>query len=152
MTYYYWDTSAMAKHYHVEAGTPEVDAMLAEPEAIHIISRLGVVELRSIAARMVRMGVFSTTDFHLACQHTSRDMTHGLYLVVPVLTHHFEAAEQLLTTHATAISLRTLDALQLAVALDFQGQVGIDYFVCADTDLCRVATAEGFAVLNPENP
>jgi hypothetical protein len=48
--------------------------------------------------------------------------------------------------------LRTLDALQLAVALDLHQKGAIDRLVCADRDLLVVASAEGLHVLDPENP
>jgi len=152
MTHYYWDTSAIAKHYYPEIGTPKVDAILAEPDAIHFISRLGTVELRSVFAKRVRMGSLSTSDFHLVCRQVFTDVANGVYQVIPILTHSFREAERLLTTHATVSSLRTLDAIQLAVARDVQQQGKLDYFICADATLCNVATVEGLAVINPENP
>ena len=45
-----------------------------------------------------------------------------------------------------------MDALQLAVALEVQSRIGVEAFVAADKVLCKVATLEGFAVLNPEQP
>ena len=152
MTHYYWDTSAISKHYHVEVGTPKVDALLAEPAATHLISRLGVVEFRSMSAKAVRMGIFSTADFQSVNRQFFADMTNGVYQVIPLLNAHFQEAERLLMTHATVSSLRTLDAIQLAIALDLQRQGRLDYFVCADAHLCGVAAAEGLAVINPENP
>ena len=62
MTYYYRDTSAIAKHCYPEIGTPEADTILSEPKAIHFISRLGTVELRSVFAKRVRMGNLSIAD------------------------------------------------------------------------------------------
>jgi hypothetical protein len=46
--------------------------------------------------------------------------------------------------------LRTLDALQLSVALDLRTQGMLDHLVCADKGFIDVATAEGLAVINPE--
>ena len=48
--------------------------------------------------------------------------------------------------------LRTLDAIQLAVALRLHQAAPIDRFVFADQRLCDVATVEGLAVFNPEQP
>ena len=52
--------------------------------------------------------------------------------------------------HAFYHRLRTLDALQLAVAGDLKSQELLDQFVVADQALAIVATAEGLDVLNPE--
>jgi predicted nucleic acid-binding protein len=46
--------------------------------------------------------------------------------------------------------LRTADAIHLAVALRLRDSPGLDYFMCADADLCEVAEAEQLSVINPE--
>jgi len=65
---------------------------------------------------------------------------------------HYPAAERLIIRYGDRQGLRTLDALQLAVALEVQDRVGVDALVAADKVFCAVATLEGFAVLNPEHP
>jgi hypothetical protein len=52
--------------------------------------------------------------------------------------------------HGVQARLRTLDAVQLAVALDLQKRGLVKNFVCADKALCQVAERVGFTVLNPE--
>ena len=46
----FFDSSALAKHYHVEVGTVEVDRILQLPDARHFIARLALVEIRSVFA------------------------------------------------------------------------------------------------------
>ena len=46
--------------------------------------------------------------------------------------------------------LRTLDALQLAVALDLRDLGQIDALVAADQRLCRVASLAGCTAIDPE--
>jgi hypothetical protein len=65
---------------------------------------------------------------------------------------HFRGAKQLLFKHGAVEALRTLDALQLSVALGLKRAELVTVFVAADQKLCRVATLEGFAVTNPEQP
>jgi hypothetical protein len=48
--------------------------------------------------------------------------------------------------------LHTLDALLLAASLSLYALAPFDDFISADTNLCRIAAAEGLAVLNPEVP
>jgi hypothetical protein len=48
--------------------------------------------------------------------------------------------------------LRSLDALQLAVALRLHQAMPIDQFICADQKLCDIARLEGLPVINPERP
>jgi hypothetical protein len=64
---------------------------------------------------------------------------------------HFSKAEWLIGRYAFSNRLRTLDALQLGVALDLKGQERLDYFVAADKVLLAVAKLEGLQVLNPED-
>lgn len=45
--------------------------------------------------------------------------------------------------------LRTLDALQLAVALEVHQQTQLSFFVSADENQCSAAKAEQLVVLNP---
>ena len=42
MASYFLDTSALAKHYHVEPGTPQVEQILHEPDSIHFCSRFDI--------------------------------------------------------------------------------------------------------------
>ena len=47
--------------------------------------------------------------------------------------------------------MRTLDALQLAIAMDLQEKSLLDVFVVADRLLAEVAVLEGLSTLNPED-
>jgi predicted nucleic acid-binding protein len=62
MAGYFFDTSALAKHYHPETGTARVDAILSTASASHFISRLGAVELLSVFAGKVRTGAIVAAD------------------------------------------------------------------------------------------
>ena len=59
----YFVTSALVKNYHVEAGTPQVQALLATPGSESFISRLAAVEILSGFAGKVRTGTLSSTDY-----------------------------------------------------------------------------------------
>lgn len=63
---------------------------------------------------------------------------------------HGRNAVRLLVQHATKRALRTLDALQLAIAMDLKGRRSLHYFVCADDKLDKIAKLEKIAFLNPE--
>jgi len=58
----------------------------------------------------------------------------------------------LTANHGLQRQVRTLDALQLSVALQLHQTAPIDHFVCADQRLCEIAAREGLAVVNPEFP
>ena len=72
--------------------------------------------------------------------------------VVRLTVAHFSAAVDLIRRVGLVQNLRTLDALQLAVALDLNDPGRPVTFVCADAALCTIAAAEGLTVINPEVP
>jgi predicted nucleic acid-binding protein len=148
----FFDTSALGKHYHQELGTPKVDQLLAAPGARHCISRLTVVEIHSVFAKKVRTGLLSLADFQTLGRRFRGDVRRRLFQVARVTSPHFQAAEQLIRRLGPAQNLRTLDALQLAVALDLRNRGVVSQFVCADQSLCAIAAAEGLPVINPEVP
>jgi hypothetical protein len=147
----FFDTSAIAKHYRNELGTVTVDGFLAEPGAPHFICALSVVELHSVFARLVLTGQITSADFHLARGRFLADVVVGMWQVITLTDVHLHDAKQLLVQHGLSSSLRTLDALQLSVALLCPGWP-LDAFVCADVHLCAIAAAEGLTVVNPEIP
>jgi predicted nucleic acid-binding protein len=59
---YFFDSSALAKLYHPEVGTPEVDRIVQAPGSRIWISRLSVVELPSVFAIKVRTQFISRED------------------------------------------------------------------------------------------
>lgn len=150
MPSYFFDTSAIAKHYHPEKGTPEVERILTEPGSSYFISRLSAVELQSVFAMKVRTQVITLPDLQQLQKLLANDLSARRLQVLRMLASHYREAERLLKKHAPTKSLRTLDALQLAVALDLSRKGLLDHLVCADTKLGDVAQDEGLSVINPE--
>lgn len=149
MPNYFLDTSALAKHYHLEKGTPEVERILNEPGSVHYISRLATVEIQSVFALKARTQEITAQDLQQLQKHIASDFSMRRFPVVRVLQSHFQDAERLIRKHAPVKSFRTLDSLQLSVALGLSRQGRLDFFVCADEKLCRVAQDEGLVVINP---
>ena len=152
MADFFFDTSALGKHYQAETGTAVVDGLLAAPGGRHFVSRLAGLELHSALAKKVRVGQLTAADFQLVTRLFRADVSAKRLEVVRVLASHFRAAEQLVRRVGLASNLRTLDALQLAVALSLDEPGRPVGFVCADRALCAVASAEGMSVVNPEVP
>ena len=147
------DTSALAKHYHPELGSAEIDRLWADSTRGLFISRLSALEIVSVFAGKVRAGVISIADFDALRRRFSADLTKTKRLNgIRLLVSHYQEAERLLRQHGPARRLRTLDALQLAVALDLHRENVIQRVVAADRDLLAVAAFEGLGVLDPENP
>jgi predicted nucleic acid-binding protein len=149
---YFFDSSSLAKFYHVEDGTAEVSRIVSDVSNLVVISGLTVVEMVSVFAIKVRTG-FGTVDDGQACiRRFQDDVLFGKFQLVSIEESHFASAARLLQQHAFDLRLRTLDALQLAVAIKVKQRAKLDYFVAADKVLCQVAEREGLAVINPEQP
>src|ERR1700687_3567684 len=150
----FWDTSALVKHYHPELGTAKVDILLQTPGTRHAISRLAVTETFSVFAGKVRTGIITLVEFQQLCRRFLADTRGKLFSVARLLVAHHKEAERLLRLYGPqpGKGVRTLDCLHLAGALDLRNKGAVDTMVCADPRILAVAQAEGFAVINPEQP
>jgi predicted nucleic acid-binding protein len=146
----FFDTSALVKRYHTEDGTLEVRRLLAEVGTDHIISRLALVEMLSGFARKVRTGTFPSTVFARLRSQFLIDIKQKVVRPVRIVNADYRLAGELIGKHGMSRQLRTLDAIQLAVAIRIHRSVAIDQFVCADQPLCDIALLEGLPVVNPE--
>ena len=148
---YFFDSSALIKLYHPELGSQRVAAIFGEPDRRIIVSRLAGVELHSALALKTRTGHLDREGSAALRIRFFNDVASGAIALVAVCGFQYPAAERLIIRYSDRLGLRTLDALQLAVALDAQDRVGLDALVAAEKVLCEVAELEGFAVLNPEH-
>ena len=149
MPVHFFDTSAICKHYHAETGTAKVDALLEMPSASQLISRLSVVELHSVFAKKVRIGELATDVFQKLTRRFRGDVAARRLRVIRLTAAHFQSAERLIRRIGLTKNLRTLDALQLAVAINLNEPGQPIQFVCADQTLSALAVAEGLSVVNP---
>jgi predicted nucleic acid-binding protein len=148
---YFLDTSALANLYHKEAGSDYVERILIEPRSF--ISRLSIVEMESVFAIKVRTGEIDGRDVELARRCLRADLSQQrLFTSPPVRADHYHVARTLLVRYGAEEGLRTLDALQLAFALDLHRLGLVAVVVAADQTLCRVASLAGCVSLNPERP
>ncbi len=152
MPRYFLDTSAVAKLYRSEAGSAFVDRIFSEPASQRVISRLTIVEMESVFALKARIGEIDPQAVLIARRRLEADLGHSRLLVAAVNDDHFRGARRLLIKYGSSEALRTLDALQLSIALGLKEAGLVTVFVAADQKLCRVAALEGFAVTNPEQP
>jgi len=150
---YFLDTSALAKLYHKESGSEHMDRLLEQRGSQSLISHLSIVEIESVLAIKMRTGEIDEPAREIARRRFRADLAQRRLLVAtPVLERHFHTARKLLVRYGVSDGLRTLDALQLAIAVDLHqlGQIGL--LVAADQRLCRVASMAGCVSVNPEKP
>jgi predicted nucleic acid-binding protein len=153
MAGHFLDTSALVKHYHPEKGTDEVDRLWNDPGHELFTSRLSTLEIVSAFAGKVRAGVLTVAGFENLRRRFSADLSKKKRPIsVRILVLHYQQADRLLRQYGPTERLRTLDALQLAVALDLRNRGEISQFACSDQILLSVAGREGLATFDPENP
>jgi uncharacterized protein len=150
---YFLDTSALAKLYHREKGSAFVDGIIAQAGSRVWISHLTIVGFESVLAIKTRTQEINQAALGLARGLFRADLAQLRLLVAPPIREtHFQHARRLLIQYGATYGLRTLDALQLAVALHLQGAGHIGVLVAADQRLCTVAALAGCPALHPNRP
>ena len=151
MPQFFFDTSAFAKRYHEEAGAARVTSIFETTASVFQLSNLGVLETRSAFAMKVRTG--EIVEGKAVALHSAllADIAKNVVSVIMVDPIHFGLAAVLISKYGYTRRMRTLDALQLAVALDLRRKGLLDIFVVADKLLAEIAALEGLTPLNPED-
>jgi len=135
----YLDASALVKRYVAEAGSPEVEALIGEAQAIGtaVISR---AEVAAALARAARSGLVTREAGAKALQAFNADWEHlvRLQLGEPLAAR----AAALAWEHG----LRGYDSVHLAAALAWSESLGETVAVATyDRELWRGARASGLA-------
>lgn len=146
----YLDTSVLAKLYHAEIGTSETEQLVLSAGGGCYVSRLGVLEMRSVLAQKTRSGAIAEDAAATVLQRFRGDIRRRRFRPAGLRVRHYELAERLVDVYGLSSGLRSLDSLHLAVALDLRQNKLIDSIVAADRVLCRVAPMEHLPAINPE--
>jgi predicted nucleic acid-binding protein len=149
----------LSRHERASEVVPQRDwfgvrrAALASSEQNAIVSRLSLVEMESVLAIKVRIGELDADRRELARRRLRADLAQGrLKLGPPIVERHYQNARVLLARYGVERGLRTLDALQLAVALELHEAGVVSVLVAADQRLCRVAEDCDFPTVDPADP
>ncbi len=147
MPAYFFDSSAWAKHYVAEPGTLAVDHLLVSPGS-HLVARLALVELPSAFAKKVRTGQMTLAGFTACVQGMRADVLAGRVAVVQMTRRHHAWAARLIAIVGLRQNLRSLDSLQLAVALHLKITHPDLTLVSADLSLLGIAAAQGLTTIH----
>ncbi|MGB7189641.1 MAG: type II toxin-antitoxin system VapC family toxin [Acidobacteriaceae bacterium] len=148
MTYYFLESSALAKLFIYEAGSEPLARLMEQTEdARKLVSSLASLEVRSAIRRRQRMGEIPLEDADHALDDLSFE--NRRMMEQPLSPAVVDTARELLD----AYPLRSLDALHLATCLVARETLqSTDIcFVCSDKALLNAAESENFATLNPAN-
>lgn len=144
-----FESSAFVKYFQLEAGSQQVIVLIDDPKHQAFVSWLTLLEFHSALLKRVRMGELSLNEFHRICRTFYAYIRSGRFRIVWWSPCQLWIAISLLLEHGQSRPLRTLDALQLAIALNLKDQGLLDAFVCADETLCQLAEEGGITVINP---
>lgn len=157
MAVYFFDSSALVKRYVAEVGSAWV-VSITDPAAVHriYVANIAAVEVPAAVRKRVRIGDITPAQAATAITDFENDYA-SQYNPIQVTDAAIASAATLTGRHP----LRAYDAVQLASALEVNGQIqalGLAAagmlsftFISADNNLNNAATAEGVAVDNPEN-
>jgi len=134
----FFDTSALAKRYLPEPGSPRVRALLARGDVV--VSVVAYAEVLAALARAWREGILDDDGYAKLTDRVEADFRAlDVVLLRPSVLRHVRS---LVTRHP----LRGYDAIQLASALETRLRGSPVRFWCADAALTAAAAAEGLAV------
>lgn len=109
----YLDTSVVAPLYWAEPLSNAVEELLRQESGLGI-SQLVEVELCSALSRRVRMGELARDQAQTIANRFQNDLDNGFYVQLALESIHYHRAKDWIRRFDT--SLRTLDALHLAIA------------------------------------
>ena len=138
----YLDTSSLFKLYQKEPDSENLGDIFYNTSITGVfISEIAKVEFVSALFKKVRMQETDLSDAQKAIRLFDNDFEK--YIIVPVESNIFEKAKQLILEHGI-IGLRTLDAIQLASAIEVKRLVN-KYFT-ADKLLSSLFEKENLPV------
>ena len=149
MAAYFFDSSALAKRYVAETGTPWVQGIVDPSAGNEIyVAHITLVELTSAVTRRQRAGDLTPAAVAGALSDLLSDFVSE-YSILQITAKLIGQACTVAEKHA----LRGYDAVQLAAALQVKAAYAAAglyvTLVSADLDLNTAAMAEGLAVDNP---
>lgn len=142
MPVYFFDTSALVKRYHVEAGSETVNGLFEKQDAVFAVASITIAEFVSAFARKFSEGVITEEDFRACLSEFSKDIITSFW-VIDLDRSHINRSVSLIIKHY----LRTLDSLQLAVFLNLSPAKPT--IVTSDDALYNAALKEDTLAIKP---
>jgi uncharacterized protein with PIN domain len=150
---FFIDTSALAKLYHQEPGSDYMERLQRHTEHRLIISPLTLVEMESVLAIKMRMKRLDQPGRLVAQDRLRADLHERRIFLSPQFGDvHFAYARTCVAMYGPQDGIRTLDALQLSMAMDLLNSGVLHSLVAADQRMRIVARKEGIDVVDPQSP
>ena len=143
--HFFFDTSALVKLYHEEAGTEKVSSLIISENPVIIISDITIIEMISAFAKKVRTNEIDVHIFNEAIVSFENDLLN--FNVIKIEEKIKARASDLIKTTGLKNGLKTLDSLQLASALVFSENAMLEFFIASDGVMLKIAEREGLNVM-----
>ena len=135
------DTSALVKYYYPEEESERIEGQILKARHIYI-SGLSITEMASALMKKVRNRELTKTQEMLIWNAFMDDLQAGQVELIYPDERHFYKASDIVREFGAEYGIKTLDALQLAVAHG----LGAVKFLCADKILLKLAAEMGIRV------
>lgn len=149
MVTFYFDTSAIVKNYHKEAGSEILDKIFELKEHGFATSLWTILEFTVAFSAKTRRKEVSREDCNMVISRFLKDVLDR-FAITSVNDELVASATPLAVKHA----LPSADCLQLASAICLKKSLEPAkeklVLMCSDRDLCRAAEKEEIELINPE--
>ncbi len=150
MPYWYFDTSALVKHYVREPGSIWITTLVSDQSQVIFSSDVAIAETSAAFAILSRTGQLPRPVLRRALANFYQDTSLRYQLAALTRALAFRAAQP-----AQQYPLKGYDAIHLSTALaqvEFLQAYNVSLiFVAGDAQLLKAAQAEGLAVEDPFN-
>lgn len=145
MAAYFFDTTALAKHYCLELGSNKINEILQDKKNRVILGECAVTELYATLNKKVRRNEITRDDYYTIVYKFESELEQGLFHFIDITALVIKNSKLFLLYHP---ALRFSTALHLSLAVEvFALKPTV---VSADSHLVETAKVCGFKVLNPE--
>jgi uncharacterized protein len=149
MPVFYFETSALLKRYRREPGTEVVNLLLREKrdEDLFVTSHLTVLEISSVAARLMAGKVIRRSQYENLLAKFAQDLRNHDFVILPLTSSLVSEAIAVLNQRP----LKSGDSIHVATALRAEKSVSSDSFlvVSSDREVLAACLKEKLLVLDP---
>jgi predicted nucleic acid-binding protein len=145
MKYFYLDTTALVKHYHLELGSRMVDEIIHHARHAVVLGEPTIIDLYALLNRRVETGEITRDDYFTSVVTFEAEMTQGRFQFLNVDADTLKNIRLLILQHNR---LGVQQGLHLALSVEMLALKPT--VVSTDPILLSACEAEGLKVLNPE--
>lgn len=145
MKYFYFDSTAFVKHYHLELGSQAVDDLIDHPTNRIILGEPSIADLYAVLNRRMEAGEITRDDFFTTIVTFETEVAQGRFHFLEVDAATLKNVRIMILNHK---GLSAQQGLHLALALEMAPLKPT--VVSTDPALRQACEAEGLKCLNPE--